>query len=134
MNKTPHRSFVIAYRAFALPLTKFIVKRLGGNQEAAEEVFARTVGAAWEGWNTFKHKSKFFTWICRIALNKIADYYREEINHKSKFVAPLLEEIAEASITKLSPSERLTLDELRASERTVEGKLYLLGHEKCSMM
>ena len=44
MIKTPHKSFVIAYRNFALPLMKFIVKRLGGNQEAAEEVFARTVG------------------------------------------------------------------------------------------
>ena len=83
----------------------------------AEEVFSRTVSAAWEGWNAFEHKSSFFTWVCRIALNKMADYYREEINRESKFVAPLLEEIAQVCINELSPSERLAIDELRASVR-----------------
>ena len=117
MSKTPHKSFVILYRSFALPLMKFIVKRVGGNQDMAEEVFARTVSAAWEGWNAFEHKSSFFTWVCRIALNKIADYYREEIHKESVFIAPLLEEIAGASFTELSPTERLALDELRASVR-----------------
>ena len=117
MSKTPRKSFVFLYRNFALPLTKFIVKRVGGNKEMAEEVFSRTVSAAWEGWNAFEHKSSYFTWVCRIALNKIADYYREEINRESKFVAPLLEEIAEASINELSPPERLALDELRSSVR-----------------
>ena len=117
MSKTPHKSFVILYRSFALPLMKFIVKRVGGNQDMAEEVFARTVSAAWEGWNAFEHKSSYFTWVCRIALNKIADYYREEIHKESVFIAPLLEEIAGASFTELSPTERLALDELRASVR-----------------
>ena len=127
MIKTPHKSFVIAYRNFALPLMKFIVKRLGGNQEAAEEVFARTVGAAWEGWHTFEHKSKFFTWICRIALNKIADYYRQEIHRESLFIAPFLEEIAEFKAGNLTPEEKLILDELRISIRSC---IALLPEEK----
>ena len=131
MPKTPHKSFVILYRSFALPLMKFIVKRVGGNQDMAEEVFARTVSAAWEGWNAFEHKSSYFTWVCRIALNKIADYYREEIHKESVFVAPLLEEIAGANVTELSPTERLALDELRASVRAC---IKLLPEEKKQLL
>src|SRR3972149_934569 len=140
MTKTPwfdsHSSlttsaFEAAYRRLALPLMKFIVKRVGGNKEMAEEVFSRTVSAAWEGWNSFQHKCSYFTWVCRIALNKIADYYREEINRESKFVAPLLEEIAQASVTDLSPAERLALDELRASVRAC---LKLLPEDKKQLL
>src|SRR3989338_4525664 len=114
MSSLTTSAFEAAYRKLALPLMKFIVKRVGGNKEMAEEVFSRTVSAAWEGWNAFKHKSSYFTWVCRIALNKIADYYREEIHKESVFIAPLLEEIAGANVTELSPTERLALDELRA--------------------
>lgn len=117
MSKTTQEPFVFFYKSFALPLIKFIVKRMGGDQEASEEVFARTIAAAWEGWKTFKHKSSFFTWICRIALNKIADYYREEINQQSIIVVPLLEEIGNVNIEELSATERLVLDELRSSVR-----------------
>ena len=127
MKKSPNKSFVIAYKAVALPLMKFIVKRLGGNKDASEEVFAKTVSAAWEGWNTFEHKSKFFTWICRIALNKIADYYRKEIHQNSVMVAPFLEEIADFKKDELTPEEKLILDELRISVRSC---LALLPQEK----
>ena len=131
MTKTPHKSFVIAYKAFALPLMKFIVKRLGGNNEAAEEVFAKTVSAAWKGWNSFEHKSKFFTWLCRIALNKIADYYRQEIHHNSVIIAPFLEEIAGFRVDELTPEEKLILDELRISVRAC---IALLPQEKRNLL
>ena len=110
---------------------KFIVKRLGGNHEAADEVFARTVSAAWEGWNKFEHKAKFFTWICRIALNKIADYYRQEINYESIFVAPFLDEIAGFKVDELTPEEKLILDELRISIRSC---ISLLPYEKRQLL
>lgn len=82
-----------------------------------DEVFSRTVTAAWEGFNSFERKSSYFTWLCRIALNKIADYYREQVNQRSKFIVPLLEDIAFIRDTRLSPSEKFALDELRASVR-----------------
>lgn len=110
---------------------KFIVKRLGGNREVAEEIFARTVCAAWEGWNKFEHKSKFFTWICRIALNKIADYYRKEVHRRSVIVAPFLEEIAQPKDNDLTPEEQLLLDELRISIRSC---LTLLPEEKSKLL
>ena len=131
MSKTPHISFVILYRSFALPLMKFIIKRVGANQETAEEVFSQTITSAWEGYHTFKNKSKFFTWICRIALNKIADYYRTEIHEQSVFVAPLLEEIAYVKDDDLAPEEKLALQEMRISVRAC---LSLLPPEKRQLL
>ena len=43
-----HQSFEAIYRLLALPVLKFIVKKMGGDQEAAEEIFGRTISAAWE--------------------------------------------------------------------------------------
>jgi RNA polymerase sigma-70 factor (ECF subfamily) len=110
-----HQSFEVIYRVLALPVLKFIVKKMGGDQVAAEEVFARTISAAWEGWHKFRHKSSYFTWICRIALNKIADYYRDQVNDNSRWVLPVLENIAQSNLGKLDPYERASLSELRAA-------------------
>ena len=112
-----HESFEIVYRRLALPLWKFLIKRMGGDQRAAEEVFSRTISAAWQGWHTFRHKSSYFTWICRIGLNKVADYYRDQVNDNSRWVLPLLENLTDADPNKLSPLEKLELAELRASLR-----------------
>lgn len=112
-----HQSFELVYRTLALPLMKFLVKRMGGDQRAAEEVFARTISAGWEGWNTFRHKSSYFTWLCRIGLNKIADYYRDQVNDNSRWVAPVLEKLAESDTKELTPLEKLSLAELRAAMR-----------------
>lgn len=113
----PRKSFVTVYNKLALPLTKFIVKHVGGDQQVAEEVFSRTVVAAYEGFHTFKHKSSYFTWLCRIALNKIADYYREQVNQRSGIIVPFLEEIAFIQDDHLTPDEKLALHELKASVR-----------------
>src|SRR3990167_8673681 len=65
MRKNPYKPapepFQVIYKKLALPLTKFIVKRVGGDQDAVEEVFSRTLEAAWKGWNSFEHKSTYFT-------------------------------------------------------------------------
>jgi len=111
------RSFEIVYRQLALPVMKFIVKRMGGDQQAAEEVFSRTISAAWQGWDAFRHKSSYFTWICKIGLNKIADYYRDQVNDNSRWLLPLLENLSYADPNQLSPLEKLELAELRASLR-----------------
>lgn len=92
---------------------KFLVKKMGGNQDAAEEVFSQTILAAWKGWHTFEHKSSYFTWICKIGLNKMADYWRELINERSRFIAPSLELMAKIPTPQLSPEEKLALDELK---------------------
>lgn len=117
MTATPHKpapeAFQVVYKRLALPLMKFIVKRVGGDQEAAEEVFSRTVTAAWKGWNTFERRSSYFTWLCRIALNKAADYYRDQVNQRSKIITPTLKRLAQYKSDELSPEKKLILEELR---------------------
>lgn len=115
MSKDPR--FEAIYNKFSQPVYRFISKRIGGNEEAVKEVFTDTLSATWKGFKTFEHKSSYFTWICRIALNKIADYYRGQINERSKFVAPFLEDIANIEDNNLTPDEQFALQELRVSIR-----------------
>lgn len=109
--------FEALYKKFGTPLMKFIFKRMGADQDVAEEIFAKTVAAAWKGFTTFENKSSYFTWICRIALNKIADYYRGQVHERSRFVAPILEDIANIEDKNLTPEEDFVLQELRVSIR-----------------
>ncbi|KKR83732.1 MAG: RNA polymerase, sigma-24 subunit, ECF subfamily [Candidatus Daviesbacteria bacterium GW2011_GWA1_41_61] len=141
MRKTPrfspqrlakkHERFAALYKNLALPLTKFLVKHSGGDQEAAEEVFSQTIVAAWKGWHTFEHRSSYFTWLCRIGLNKIADYYKDQVNIRSKFVFPTLSAWANIEDKSLSLEEKTALDELRESVREC---LELLPEEKRKLL
>ena len=117
MDKNPHapHSFVVIYKELALPLTKFVIKRMGVPEDRAEEVVEETFVAAWRGWNAFEHKSTYFTWLCRIALNKIADYYRDQIHHKSSIIVPLIEALTDVDHKYLSPEETLALEDLKKS-------------------
>ncbi len=134
MNKTPrlskklameHQHFALLYAKFALPLTKFLMKRMGADQQATEEVFSRTIIAAWQGFQTFENKSNYFTWLCRIALNKMADYYREQVHERSVLVVPTLESWTNFADKDLTPDERFALNELRMSVRQCLGLLPL---------
>lgn len=132
MEKTTrHQNFELIYKKFALPTMKFLVKRMGGDTTAAEEVFQRTVVAAWQGFNTFENKSTYFTWLCRIALNKMADYYREQVNYRSTFISPTLEQWANLKDRSLTPEEKLALNELRDS---VHQCLDLLPEDKRNLL
>lgn len=124
-------SFEIVYKEFALPLTKFVMKRMGANEKQVEEVVEETVVAAWRGWNTFRHKSSYFTWLCRIALNKIADYYHDQVNKNSRIIVPFIEALTETDSKSLSPEESLALKELRKS---VNNCLDLMSPEKRKLL
>jgi len=104
---------------------------MGVNEVEAEEVVESTFVAAWRGWNSFEHKSSYFTWLCRIALNKIADYYRDQINHNSKLIVPFIEALTETDSRSLSPEESLALKELRKS---VNSCLDLMSPEKRKLL
>jgi RNA polymerase sigma-70 factor (ECF subfamily) len=126
-NTRPPESFEFLYKQFFLPVTKFVFKKLGSKPDVAEDVVAETFGAAWKGYKTFKHKSSYFTWLCRIALNKIADYYHDQVNENSRIVVPLIDSLNDIDTKNLSPEENLALEELR---RSVSGCLNLLPYEK----
>ncbi len=120
-------NFEKVYKKLALPLTKFIIKRIGGNEEVVDEVLSETMTAAWKGWKTFKHKSSYFTWLCKIALNKIADYYRDQIHRNSQIIVPLFGNLDIPDDKTLSPEEKISLQELRQS---VNNCLNLLPYKK----
>lgn len=132
MSKTTRdSSFTLEFEKLAVPLTKFIIKRVSGDSRATEEVISATMIAAWKGWGTFKHKSSYFTWLCRIALNKIADYYQDQVHEGSRIVVPLIDAITKADANTLSPDEQLALKELRSS---VNSCLNLLPPEKRKLL
>lgn len=110
---------------------KFVIKKMGGNTIAAEEIFSETMMAAWKGFHTFEYKSKFFTWLCRIALNKAADYYRTQINYRSRFIAPGLEDLANIQDKNITPEEKASLNELR---NCVHDCLDLLPDDKKNLL
>lgn len=126
-KNTRDESFSSEFEKLATPLTKFIIKRVSGDSKATEEVLSSTMIAAWKGWLTFQHKSSYFTWLCRIALNKIADYYHDQVHEGSRIVVPLIDTITDADTKTLSPEESLALKELR---RSVNDCLDLMSPEK----
>ena len=83
--------------------------------------------AVWHGWNSFQHKSTYFTWLCRIALNKIADYYHDQIHENSRIIVPLIDSLTYIDTKNLSPEENLALKELKD---TVNNCLNILPYEK----
>lgn len=111
MPKNPY--FKEIYKRYSPILYKFIAKHTGQNQKIVEEILEDTLVSAWAGFGTFKHKSSYFTWLCRIALNKIADYYRDQVNSRSRIITPGLKALSNMEDKSASPEEKLALQELR---------------------
>jgi len=129
MTKNPH--FDSLYKSVSTPLFRFIAKHLGKDQTTVEEIFEETIVAGWKGYKTFQHKSTYFTWLCRIALNKIADYYHDQVNENSRIIVPLIDSLTYIDRDNLSPEENLALKELRTS---VNNCLNLLPYEKRQLL
>lgn len=123
--------FTRLYKQFMSPLTRFVFKRIGSDPENADIIVSETLEAAWIGYKTFKHKSSFFTWLCRIALNKIADYYRDQINRRSHIIVPTLKKFSQIESGDLPIEEKLVLNELRLKVNQV---LNLLPEEKRKLL
>lgn len=120
-------TFNYLYSQFSRQLYKFIAKHLRKDQRIVEEIVQDTFVAAWKGYNAFEHKSSYFTWLCRIALNKIADYYHDQVNNESRLVVPILDSLNLVDTSNLTPEENVALKELRYS---VNNCLNLLPYEK----
>ncbi len=108
-------NLTVNYRKFSRPILHFLLKHTGGDLEIAESVVQDTFISAFISFRAFRHKSSYFTWLCKISLNRLADYYRREIHYKSKIVAPSLEKFNTLVDPSLTPDERLSLEELCTS-------------------
>ena len=106
MSDIAHPTISFLYKTLGQKILKLILKRNGGDLRTAEGVLQDTFVAAFKSFHTFRHKSSYFTWLGRIALNKLADYYRSQVNQNFQlpinFPAP-----------GLSPEEQLGLTELK---------------------
>lgn len=91
---------------------RFLLKR-SKNPEIAREVLQETWVAALKSYKTFAHKSSYFTWVCKIALNKLSDYYRDQVNKESKVLVPSIEKFNSIFDPKISIEEKMVLDELK---------------------
>lgn len=94
-------------------LLNLLLKKSGGDWTAATEAVQEAYLAALKSYHTFRHKSSYFTWLCRIALNKLADYYKQQTNQESKIVIPSVEFLNTLFDPSLTPEEQLSLDELK---------------------
>lgn len=119
------------YKQFLSPLTRFVFKKIGSDPYQADIIVSETFEAAWKGYKTFKHKSSFFTWLCRISLNKIADYYRDQINTRSRIVFPTLKKLSQIKSNDIAIDEKMALDELKQSVNNV---LDLLPEDKRKLL
>jgi len=63
------------YRRFAPGLYCFIRRKVEKNEDL-EDVFSETMTSAITAIMRFKGQSQVFTWLCRIAQFKLADFYR----------------------------------------------------------
>jgi len=57
-------------------LYRFALTRLGGDEDAAEEVVQATMGAAMRKIGTYRGESALFTWLCTFCRHEIARFCR----------------------------------------------------------
>ncbi len=129
-------NFEKLYKKSISPLTRFVFKKIDSDPQMADQIVTETFSSAWKGYKTFKAKSSFFTWLCRISLNKIADYYKDQINKRSHFIVPTLKQWSQieaiaGSDPAMLPEERFALNELRGKVNQV---LNLLPPEKRKLL
>lgn len=100
------------YLKFGQPLLRFLVKRYNLDSDTAEEIAQEAWLAAYKSFHTFNNKSTFFTWVCKIAIFKTADYYRKFVNRNSGLISPTLDHLNSLISTDVTPEEFASLEEM----------------------
>lgn len=89
------------YERYADPLYAYIVHRLDGSREDAEDVWQETLLAALRSLPGYTGRSRLFTWLCGVASHKIADLLRRRGRNPVQVFADLppdqLAELADGS-------------------------------------
>src|SRR3974390_2228031 len=66
------------YERHAESLFAFVCHHLDGARPDAEELWQDTLAAAVRALPSYRGQSRFFSWLCSIARNKIADHCRRQ--------------------------------------------------------
>ena len=68
------RAFAEFFEGYFPPLFRFALARLGGDEDAAEEVVQATLRAAIRKISTFRGEAALFTWLCTFCRHEIARF------------------------------------------------------------
>lgn len=80
------------YTRYGDLLFAFIYHRVDGSVSDTEEIWQETWLAALRALSTYRGQSRLFKWLCSIAGNKVADYYRRRRRKPMKFFSSVSEQ------------------------------------------
>jgi RNA polymerase sigma-70 factor (ECF subfamily) len=96
-------ALAVFYERYADLLYAFIYHRLGGSRPDAEDVWQDTLLAALHSLLTYRGECRLFTWLCGIALHKIADHFRRQ----GRAVTDVFSDVSEVQLSALCSSAPL---------------------------
>ena len=76
------RAFELLYRRHS-PRTYALCLRMTGNDATAQDCLQEAFMKAWSKLSRFEERSRFGTWLHRIAVNEVLDHQRRETRHKA---------------------------------------------------
>ena len=83
------------YAAYRDRLLRFVLPRLHGDGDAAEDIVQESFAAALASLSGFQSRSSPYTWLCSIAQHKVADYYRRRPQVDSSSASEYGEEVSD---------------------------------------
>ena len=112
-------AFEELYRRYRLPLYAFLNELVAGRRAVADDLFQQTWIRALDALPGYRHESRFFPWLVRIAHNLAMDFFRAPAQSRLVEAPEELETIA-GPATEPEPWEILADAEFRAAlERAI---------------
>jgi RNA polymerase sigma-70 factor, ECF subfamily len=81
------QAFTRFFDEYAPRLYRFTLRRLRGNEDAAEELTQRTLSRAVEKLNSYRGEASLFTWLCQICWHLISDYVRDHQRDAQRYIS-----------------------------------------------
>ncbi|MEW6336821.1 MAG: RNA polymerase sigma factor [Acidobacteriota bacterium] len=107
------RAFDEFFMASFRPLYRFALRRVGGDEDVAEDVAQRTLCAAIDNLAAWRGEALLLTWLCAICRRELANHFRRE--HRHGVTVELVEDLPEvraaleSALGETDDPERLTL-------------------------
>ena len=95
------------YERHAESLFAFVCHHLDGARPEAEEIWQDTLVSAIRALPSYRGQSRFFSWLCSIARNKIADHWRRKSRKSQNFLLMPPEDLAQVMDDGPVPEELL---------------------------
>src|SRR6476619_3469151 len=67
-------------------LYRYVLPRVGGKVEDAQDICQETLLRALRRLHTYRGEAALFSWICRIASNQLADFWRSNERERERVV------------------------------------------------